>query len=135
MHRCRKAFVGTVSVFTGSLDLDAAEQVCGFGDLDRADDVMDVLDRLVAKSILVIDRDGEPVRYCQLMTVREYGAELLAQSGDHAVAETPPRPLPSCRNANGAAMVWTRAGHGVGGDETRPPESVVGIGVVGDDAR
>ena len=73
-----------LSVFTGSLDLDAAEQVCGFGDLDR-DDVMDVLDRLVAKSILVIDRDGESVRYRQLMTVREYGAELLAQSGDHAV--------------------------------------------------
>jgi predicted ATPase/DNA-binding CsgD family transcriptional regulator len=71
-----------LSVFTGSFDLDAAEQVCGFGALQR-DDVVDVLDRLVAKSILVIDRDGELVRYRMLMTVREYGAELLELAGEY----------------------------------------------------
>ncbi|WP_233531954.1 LuxR C-terminal-related transcriptional regulator [Antrihabitans sp. YC2-6] len=76
-----------LSVFTGSLDLDAAEQVCGFGELNR-DDVIDVLDRLVAKSILVIDRDGETVRFRQLMTVREYGAELLAESGERSTVRT-----------------------------------------------
>jgi predicted ATPase/DNA-binding CsgD family transcriptional regulator len=71
-----------LSVFTGSFDLNAAEQVCGFGDL-LSDDVFDVLDRLVAKSILVIDRDGELVRYRMLMTVREYGAELLERAGEY----------------------------------------------------
>lgn len=71
-----------LSVFTGSFDLDAAEQVCGFGELPP-EDVFDVLDRLAAKSILVIDRDGELVRYRMLMTVREYGAELLELAGEY----------------------------------------------------
>ena len=71
-----------LSVFTGSFDLDAAEQVCGFGELHPGD-VFDVLDRLVAKSLLVIDRDDELVRYRMLMTVREYGAELLVSAGEY----------------------------------------------------
>ena len=71
-----------LSVFTGSFDLDAAEQVCGFGEL-HPEDVFDVLDRLVAKSLLVIDRDDELVRYRMLMTVREYGAELLVSAGEY----------------------------------------------------
>ncbi|MBS4727438.1 AAA family ATPase [Mycobacterium sp. SM1] len=72
-----------LSVFTGSFDLDAAEQVCGFGDLAR-EEVVDVLDRLVAKSILAIERDGECVRYRLLMTIREYGSELLQSTGESA---------------------------------------------------
>lgn len=72
-----------LSVFTGSLDLDAAEQVCGFGEL-QPEDVVDILDRLVAKSILVIDHDAELVGYRMLMTVREYGAELLENAGEYA---------------------------------------------------
>jgi predicted ATPase len=71
-----------LSVFTGSFDLDAAEQVCGFGEL-QSEDVVDVLDRLAAKSILVIDRDDELVRYRMLMTVREYGAELLERAREY----------------------------------------------------
>lgn len=70
-----------LSIFPGSFDLDAVEQTCGFGSLDR-DRIIDLLDRLVAKSIVLTERTGESVRYRQLMTVREYGAELLDVAGE-----------------------------------------------------
>src|SRR3954470_9191559 len=54
-----------LSVFAGSFGLAAVEDVCG--------DVVDVLDHLVTKSLVVMDG----ARYRMLMTVREYGAELL----------------------------------------------------------
>lgn len=71
-----------LSVFPGGFDLDAAEAVCGCAGLP-ADSIVDLLDRLVAKSIVRVDRSAERVRYAQLMTVREYGAERLAEFGDH----------------------------------------------------
>lgn len=70
-----------LSVFPGNFDLESAENVCGFGDLDPLQ-IIDVMDRLVAKSIIFTERSGEQVRYRQLMTVREYGAELLARDED-----------------------------------------------------
>ncbi len=69
-----------MSVFPGGCDLRAVEEVCGYGDL-AAERVVDVLDRLVAKSIVIADHSGEQVRYRQLMTVREYGAERLGRLG------------------------------------------------------
>ncbi|WP_284988103.1 MULTISPECIES: ATP-binding protein [unclassified Arthrobacter] len=71
-----------LSVFPGSFDLESAERVCGFGELDPLE-VIDLLDRLVAKSIVLIQRTGEHVRYRQLMTMREYGGELLARGGGY----------------------------------------------------
>jgi predicted ATPase/DNA-binding CsgD family transcriptional regulator len=70
-----------LSVFTGSFDIRAVEDVCGFGDLSP-DDMIDVLGRLVAKSLLVTEHHAETVRYRQLMTVREYGQALLEESSD-----------------------------------------------------
>jgi predicted ATPase/DNA-binding CsgD family transcriptional regulator len=73
-----------LSVFPGSFDLESAENVCGFGDLDPLQ-IVDLIDRLVAKSIIFTERSGEQVRYGQLMTVREYGAELLSRGDGYAV--------------------------------------------------
>lgn len=77
-----------LAVFPGGFDLDAAEDVCGFGEIERAD-VVDLLDHLVAKSLVVAERAGnadvpdhERLRYRQLMTFREYGAGLLEASGE-----------------------------------------------------
>ena len=69
-----------LSVFPGSFDLDAAEAICGYDDASR-DQVIDLLDRLIAKSLVVVDRSVEPPRYSQLMTLREYGRDLLDISG------------------------------------------------------
>ncbi|QCB98872.1 LuxR family transcriptional regulator [Arthrobacter sp. PAMC25564] len=70
-----------LSVFPGTLDLESAENVCGFGGLDPLQ-IIDLMDRLVAKSVIFTERSGEQVRYRQLMTMREYGAELLSAHDD-----------------------------------------------------
>lgn len=68
-----------LSVFAGSFDLAAAEGVCSGDDL-HTETVVDLVDHLVAKSVLQADRRDERVRYRMLVTVREFGAELLDSS-------------------------------------------------------
>ncbi|NKQ54683.1 AAA family ATPase [Amycolatopsis sp. K13G38] len=70
-----------MAVFPAAVDLDTVERVCGFGELS-GDRLVDALDGLVGKSVVVADRQGEQVRYRQFVTLREYGAELLAESGE-----------------------------------------------------
>ena len=78
--RDEQALWARLSVFPGSFDRSAVEGVCA-GDGLPVEAIMDVIDHLVAKSILTADRDGERVRYRMLVTVREYGAERLAAAG------------------------------------------------------
>ena len=68
-----------LAVFTGGFTLDAAEDVTTGEGLD-ATDVLDVLSRLVEKSLLMIDVDRG--HYRMLETVREYAAERLESSGE-----------------------------------------------------
>ncbi|MHC5256890.1 ATP-binding protein [Streptomyces sp. UC4497] len=70
-----------LSVFSGSFDLEAAEYVCG-GESLPADDVVDVLDELLAQSVVVREEARGEVRYRMLDTVRAYGAEWLDNLGD-----------------------------------------------------
>lgn len=70
-----------LSVFPDAFDLDSAEYVCGFGEL-KFHEIFDLLDQLVAKSILQTDLASEPVRFRQLMTVREYGTQLLTDADE-----------------------------------------------------
>ena len=71
---------GRVAVFAGSFELDAAEQVCGEG-LDP-DELLDTLTSLVEKSILIREEAGSVVRFRMLETLRGYGYEKLAQTGE-----------------------------------------------------
>ncbi|WP_327669683.1 MULTISPECIES: AAA family ATPase [unclassified Streptomyces] len=70
-----------LSVFSGSFDLEAAEYVCG-GECLPADDVVDVLDELLAQSVVVREEARGEVRYRMLDTVRAYGAEWLDNLDD-----------------------------------------------------
>jgi non-specific serine/threonine protein kinase len=71
-----------LSVFAGSFDLAAAEAVCADEDLPTGD-VLDLLDHLVAQSIVLTDRDGGgAVRFRLLETIRQYGREQLEQRGE-----------------------------------------------------
>ncbi|MFD7295787.1 ATP-binding protein [Streptomyces sp. NPDC059897] len=70
-----------LSVFSGSFDLEAAEYVCG-GESLPADDVIDVLDELLAQSVVVREEARGEARYRMLDTVRAYGAEWLDALGD-----------------------------------------------------
>ena len=71
------------SVFAGGFDLAAATAVCNNSDvvLDEFD-MLDVLDSLVRKSLLHVDRSGDQVRYGLLETIRQFAEELLATGGD-----------------------------------------------------
>ncbi|MFL5827482.1 MAG: ATP-binding protein [Thermoleophilaceae bacterium] len=75
-----------LAVFSGSFALDAAEGICADGKLSR-DQVLDLLSRLVDKSLVLVDPDtGEP-RYRLLETVRQYAAERLDDSGERRAVD------------------------------------------------
>jgi predicted ATPase/DNA-binding CsgD family transcriptional regulator len=77
-----------LAVFPAGFDVEAVEEVCGFGQINKRD-VLDLLDHLVAKSLVVAENviddpvaGGQRRRYRQLMSFREYGAELLESIGE-----------------------------------------------------
>lgn len=74
-----------LSVFAGGCTLQAAEQVCT--DQPERDgifssQILDLLARLVDKSLVVVDKQGGDTRYQMLETIREYAREKLLQSGE-----------------------------------------------------
>jgi len=72
--------------FAESFDLDAAEAVCGFGDIEPVE-VADLLGSLVDKSLVVAESNGGAFRYRLLETIRQFAAERLAEAGaDEAAA-------------------------------------------------
>ena len=71
-----------VSVFRGGCTVEAAEAVCS-GEGIASPDVLDLLARLVDKSLLMLDERG---RYEMLETVRHFGQERLIESGHAALA-------------------------------------------------
>ncbi|MGF1343573.1 ATP-binding protein [Streptomyces flavovirens] len=70
-----------LSVFAGSFDLEAVEYVCGGHGLP-AESVLDVLDALLAQSVVGREDLGAATRYRLLETLREYGARWLEAAGD-----------------------------------------------------
>jgi non-specific serine/threonine protein kinase len=75
-----RALWARLSVFAGSFDVAAAEEVCAGRGVPR-EDIADILIGLVDKSVVL--REGE--RYRMLDTIREFGADELAASGEAAL--------------------------------------------------
>jgi predicted ATPase/DNA-binding SARP family transcriptional activator len=65
-----RALFAALSVFAGDFDIEAAEAVGG--------QPLDVLGRLVDKSLVLVDRHDDAVRYRLLETFRQYGREHLS---------------------------------------------------------
>jgi len=72
-----------LSVLVGPFTLDAAHAVAS-GDGIDSDEVIEALGRLVAKSLVSVDPDGEPARYRLLDTTCAYARGKLAESGEEA---------------------------------------------------
>ncbi|MCZ4558181.1 protein kinase [Rhodococcus maanshanensis] len=70
-----------LSVFAGSFELTAVEQVCG-ADLTPGA-LLDLVASLVEKSILIHEESATAGRYGLLDTIREYGLEKLEESGEY----------------------------------------------------
>jgi predicted ATPase/DNA-binding SARP family transcriptional activator len=70
-----------LSVFAGGCDLDAAEAVCA-DDQVPAGEVLDVLSRLVDKSLVAAPDAGRDARFIQLQTLWQYGRDRLDESGE-----------------------------------------------------
>ena len=82
-----KALLERCSVFAGGFDLESASAVGGF---DQSDDyhVLDLLDALVRKSLLVADRSTGRTRFSMLETIRQFAEEQLVAGGEATEVRT-----------------------------------------------
>ena len=73
------------AVFAGGFSLEAAEHGCAGAEAGEAD-ILDLLDGLVRKSLVQVDRSGPVVRYSLLETFRQFGEEQLEAMGEGEAA-------------------------------------------------
>ncbi|GIH63214.1 ATP-binding protein [Microbispora siamensis] len=70
-----------LSIFPSHFDLDAVEAVCTGGGIER-DDVLDLLDALLDKSLLLREEHAGAVRYRMLDTLREFCRKRLGEPAE-----------------------------------------------------
>ncbi|NKY60483.1 ATP-binding protein [Nocardia flavorosea] len=70
-----------LTVFSGTFSAAAAEAICS-GAILPQEDIFDLLARLVDRSIVTTVRQASEVRYRMLGTLRAFGQDRLAASGD-----------------------------------------------------
>jgi predicted ATPase/class 3 adenylate cyclase len=80
LHGAEQLLLRRLSVFAESFDLDAAEAVCGSGDIEALE-VTGLLGSLVDKSLVVAEPAGASSHYRLLETIRRFAAERLAEAG------------------------------------------------------
>ena len=76
-----KTVLDRCSVFAGGFDLQSACAVAGSDDLDEYA-ILEVLDALVRKSLLIADRSSGRTRYSMLETIRQFAEEQLVAGGE-----------------------------------------------------
>jgi len=74
-----KHLLNRCSVFAGGFDLQSACAIAESGDVDEYT-ILDLLDALVRKSLLVADRSSGQTRFSMLETIRQFAEEQLARS-------------------------------------------------------
>jgi predicted ATPase/DNA-binding SARP family transcriptional activator len=81
-----RALFRRLGVFAGTFALEAAEEVVVGEGVDGRQ-VADVLGRLVDKSLVVAEDDGDGFRYRLLEPMRQYARELLVEAGEATTLE------------------------------------------------
>ncbi len=80
-----KLVLDCCSVFAGGFDLHSACAVAGSDDLDEYA-ILEVLDALVRKSLLIADRSSGRTRFSMLETIRQFAEEQLVARGEASEA-------------------------------------------------
>ncbi len=82
LSESERLILSRLSVFPAGWSLEAAEYVCA-GDGIAESDVLDLLDGLLGKSLMVVDDAGAGEhRYRFLETIRQFGRERLVRDGE-----------------------------------------------------
>ena len=76
-----KSVLERSSVFAGGFDLQSACAVAGSDGRDEFA-ILEVLDALVRKSLLIADRSAGRTRYSMLETIRQFAEEQLVATGE-----------------------------------------------------
>ena len=82
-----KTVLERCSVFAGGFDLQSACAVAGSGDLDEYA-LLDLLDALVRKSLVIADRSSGRTRFSMLETIRQFAEEQLVARGEAATVRS-----------------------------------------------
>ena len=80
-----RAMLCALSVFIGGWALEAAEWMGGYQNIS-ADDTLDMLTRLVDRSLVIYENEGGQARYRMLETVRQYSHEKLLTPDEKRMA-------------------------------------------------
>lgn len=76
-----KVLLRRLSIFAGGWTLSMAEAVCADEQLPQ-EEILDILTRLVDKSLVNSDTRGDEARFDMLETIRQYARNKLIQSGE-----------------------------------------------------
>jgi predicted ATPase/DNA-binding SARP family transcriptional activator len=83
------------AVFRGGFTLESAEAVCAGDGIER-DEVLDLIAKLVDRSLLMVREHDGAARYGPLETVRQYALDRLAESGE----------IEAVRRRHAERMLW-----------------------------
>ena len=81
LAEAEKTLLERCSVLAGGFDLQSACAVAGFDDTDDLA-ILDLLDALVRKSLLIADRSSGRTRFSMLETIRQFAEEQLVARGE-----------------------------------------------------
>ena len=85
LDQAEKVLLERCSVFAGGFDVESACAVAGSDGIDEYE-IVNLLDALVRKSLLVVDRSAGRTRFSMLETIRQFAEEQLAARGEAADA-------------------------------------------------
>lgn len=77
-----RAVLRRLAIFRGGCTLEAAEAVCAGGEVD-SDEVLDILDQLVNKSLVLVEEDESGHKRLRLLEIlKQYLSEKLIEAGE-----------------------------------------------------